>query len=190
MAAIWGSGFPLDEQGNEEPGIEGELIRVGCSGRVLDSRQGPGRWTWTATGDEIEPVTTYYRIEAVGASYIRLPQKLPPDGMFQAAAHVEGVRALAWGGGYWRADAAVKWDVLPPPNDNVEWAFRPSTPRKAHRDIRIPEKGRVLARSPTIMVYPDIVAINGTEYLADGEGSLIYTNVTTGKTLNLTTWFT
>ena len=178
IAAVWSAAFPPDEQGEQNPGIAGELIRVGCSGHVEESRQGPGDWTWTATGDGIEHETMLHRQEATGASYIRLPQRLPPDEAFQADLHIQGIRALAWGGGYWRADTTVGLDDLP------------KIPQKARRDVRSFDKGNVLARSPIRMIYPTIVTINGTEYTADGAGSVIYTNSIAGKTLNLTTLFT
>ena len=57
----------------------------GCSGRVAESRAGPGNWNWkspkrsagtTVTGEPIE----IYRSWATGASYIEMPTALPPDG--------------------------------------------------------------------------------------------------------------
>ena len=57
----------------------------GCSGRVVDSRTGPGNWNWKSPrrsvrmDDEGGPIEIY-RSWATGASYIEMPTVLPPDG--------------------------------------------------------------------------------------------------------------
>ena len=65
----------------------------GCSGRVVDSRTGPGDWSWTSpkrtcqTDYRCDPIEIY-RSWATGASYIEMPTSLPPDG--KVATWLEG----------------------------------------------------------------------------------------------------
>lgn len=78
IAAIWGS----KPRSRSLPGWPAG----GCSGRVVDSRNGPGDWNWRSsrrdvrTGDDDGNPIEIYRSWATGASYIEMPTALPPDG--------------------------------------------------------------------------------------------------------------
>ena len=63
-----------------------------CSGSVSETRMTPGRWTRSWINDHNGPS---------GASYIRLPPRLPPDEYESDWLAAEGMRALVWGGGRW-----------------------------------------------------------------------------------------
>lgn len=142
-----------------------------CSGRVRDSRLGPGWWDWHAMS-RYSASTTW----AAGASYITIPTSLPPDPPTVVSLGIQGILGLVWGGGSWFASPAV------------EKYLSRSHPMK--RDIRSPEKGDVLASSPRRRVYPDLVKINGTDYVSDGvAGEFMYKDSKTEEVRNLTWLF-
>ncbi|KAL8734089.1 MAG: hypothetical protein Q9181_003318 [Wetmoreana brouardii] len=159
IAAVWG-GRPRDDYYRH--GI------AGCSGTLKESGRGPG-------------VFEYEQLFAgvSGASYIRLPQALPPGQNTVSALDIEGILGLVWGGGRWFVSTAA---------DRLLSGGSRSLSRKGRRDIRSPEKGTVYARPPRRAVYPTFITVNGTEYSDGGAGNLIYTDET-GKTLDLPDWF-
>ncbi|KAL8840874.1 MAG: hypothetical protein Q9170_001138 [Blastenia crenularia] len=177
IAAVWDS----DERPHQPPiaGVPDLLARTiqACSGRVEDSRAGPGTWTWDTVdphSDDYFPITF-----ASGASYIRLPEQLPPDPRSNYALSMQGILGLAWGGG--------KWFISPAAKSLLDGRIHSI---KGRRGIRSAVKGDVFARSPVRMVYPAFMKLNGTEYTSDdsGAGGFVYTD-SSGKKLNLTSWF-
>lgn len=83
IAAIW------DERVGSDQSTPFYNRRVGgCSGRVLESRVGPGTWQWfNWQANDIRPA---------GASYISLPRSLPPDQKTINALVIEGLLAMVW----------------------------------------------------------------------------------------------
>lgn len=160
IAAVWGGIHDWED---------GVFVVARCSGILKESRRGPGVWTYQ------EPLN-----DICGASYITLPQSLPPDRNTIRTLDIEGILGLVWGGGKW---------FVSPAADRLLAGGGKSVSRNGRRDIRSPEKGTVYARSPRALVYPTFVTINGTEYSNEGMENLIYTDTTTGSILNLTDWF-
>lgn len=177
IAAVWDS----DERSPQVPtnGAPDLIARTigACSGRVIDSRAGPGTWTW----DTVDPDSNeYFPVTFVsGGSYIRLPEYLPPNPRLNRALSVQGILGLAWGGGKWFASPAA---------ESLLGGRSRSVPR---RDIRSATKGDVYARPPRTLVYPNLMRINGTEYtmtISNAE-EVMYINGDTGRIFNLTDWF-
>ncbi|KAI4170846.1 MAG: hypothetical protein LQ346_008817 [Caloplaca aetnensis] len=146
----------------------------GCSGVVQRSRSGPGDWSWDRDADD-EDGERISGDRVTGASYIRIPQNLHDTSSFSALVY-EGILGLVWGGGRWFVSEAA---------DRLLTGGNKPVPRVG-RDLRLAAKGSVYARSPPRMVHPSVVEINGTEYLAGAEGSMVYVNRDTGATVNLT----
>ena len=157
----------------------------GCGGRVLQTRLGPifpgGRWLFE--WNFFYPGYGYLQqIPAAGASYIRLPQTLPPkvaDGSFDWVG-VTGIRALAYHGGSWIAkrDSGLKrykrGDSPPGPED---WQI--STSRS------ILTGGTVYFTNPPGVRYPDLIEADGKNYTDGGRGDMHYQSGD-GVVLNLT----
>lgn len=167
LAAVWGPRFRF-------PVADPVL---GCSGRTLVSRMGPMRWHWLATPvlGVMPSILGPADHRATGASYITLPQSLPPTPIDISAFDIQGILGLVWGGGKWFQSRNA---------ERLLAGRRSLTPRA----IRSPQRGTVFARSPIRGVYPTLIEINGTEYSDGGTGSLNYRDEA-GKTLNLTDWF-
>lgn len=150
----------------------GTQWRGACSGLVVDSRRGPGWWDWKAErrGQRLENY-------AHGASYITIPEGLPPDANMISALLIQGILGLAWGGG--------KWFVSPAAEKYLERRRHPM-----RRDRQTALTGDVLATSPGRMVYPSYIKMNGREYDADeGAGKFMYKVNKTGEMRNLTKLF-
>ncbi|KAL8720695.1 MAG: hypothetical protein Q9225_002488 [Loekoesia sp. 1 TL-2023] len=144
-----------------------------CSGTVLDSRTGPGTWSW----DRSESFDNDFE-NADGASYISLPKSLPPDPTAISGLVMQGILGFVWGGGKWFASPAA--DRLL--GGRGSW--------KLQRDLRSAAKGNVYARPPRKVIYPTFITINGTEYSSDeAAGNFMYTHHDTGTKLNLTDRF-
>ena len=81
----------------------------------------------------------------------------------------EGLRALVWGGGQWFANQAGA-----------------STLSQVHskRGIVSANKGTAYITAPFRWQYPDLIAVNGTNYTDDGRGDLVYRSED-GMMLNL-----
>ena len=166
IAAIWGPRprFPLS-------------MVTKCSGRVLDSQMGPGTWDWLAArlGRQVPGIIAR---KAEGASYVTLPESLPPPPVEVPALFIQGILGLVWGGGKWFASPAA---------ERLLGGKGHPSPK---RDIRSRDKGTMYARPPKVMVVPTFININGTEYIDGGSGNHMYMDHSTGNTLNLTDWFT
>ncbi|KAL8769213.1 MAG: hypothetical protein Q9209_004714 [Squamulea sp. 1 TL-2023] len=158
IAAVWG-------HRSVAPGPAGHI--EGCSGTVLGSRGGPGRWTWY-----VRNINTRL---AKGASYISLPRNLPPGEAESNWLTAEGMLGLVWGGGRWFTSHMVSTQL-----DSLNL-------RK--RDIRSAKKGQVYARSPPRVVFPSLVRMGDVNYTADAAEEMIYRNDVTGAIVNLTSEF-
>ena len=146
--------------------------RGACSGVIVDSERGPGWWNWRAVrgGRRLEDY-------AHGASYITIPEGLPPATNMISALLVQGILGLAWGGGKCFASPAAE-----------KYLERHSYPMRRNRQSAL--TGDVLATSPGRTVYPSYMKVDGTEYKADeGAGKLMYRVNGTGALRNLTELF-
>ncbi|KAL8789290.1 MAG: hypothetical protein Q9213_001213 [Squamulea squamosa] len=158
IAAVWG-------HRSVGPGPVGHV--EGCSGTVLGSRGGPGRWNWY-----VRHINTRM---AKGASYISLPKALPPEEAESNWLDAEGMLGLVWGGGKWFTSKAVSTQLG---SLNV---------RK--RDIRSAKKGQVYARPPPRVVFPSLLRVGDVNYTADAAEEMMYRNDVTGAIVNLTSEF-
>lgn len=168
VAALWGSRRRTDWQ-----------IYAECSGRVVDSRTGPGDWRW----HRWQEGRAYDSPSIHGASYITLPRALPPDGKAKAWMAVEGLLGLAWGSGEWFINEAAKGALA---GGGV--GSGSGGRRRVRRDLRLAEKGTVYARPPLRAVFPDVVELGGERYVGDREKGVIYTG-SAGSSINLTEVF-
>ncbi|KAL9576819.1 MAG: hypothetical protein Q9212_006792, partial [Teloschistes hypoglaucus] len=142
-----------------------------CSGVVLQRGTTPGTWDyqWAHSHPDV------YSFGPSGASFIRLPPKLPPGQVEADWLNVEGMRALVWGGGKWIASGAS--GSLGPRSDDDDGAemmmmkmMRP----QISRNRALYRGGRFWASSPPRMRFPDLVTVNGTVYSAVGSNGTIY----------------
>lgn len=164
FAAIWRERY-VD---NVAPDGDQVLPILGCSGRVMETRQGPGTWIWTP--GPLDDVAS-----SEGASFFRIPAKLPPDPSTNKWMMVEGLVGLAWGGGNWFISEKAK---------RVLGGGR----MKGRRDIRSKEKGNMWARAPMRECFPKWIDVNGTRYEDEGTEGKVYKGGS-GEMLNTTTWF-
>ncbi|KAL8947604.1 MAG: hypothetical protein Q9222_006130 [Ikaeria aurantiellina] len=168
IAAVWRGG-----NGNI-PGVNHDAV-TGCSGQLLASRQGPGTWLWLQIA-----MPTASRYPAEGASYIAIPQNLPPDPKTSRWLASEGVLGLIWGGGRWFASPSAQTFLESKGMVSVQAKFR--------RDIRSDDMANAYARPPARTMYPTLVDVNGTQYTTSEVGDFFYTS-SAGTALNLTDWF-
>ncbi|KAL8738399.1 MAG: hypothetical protein Q9181_000821 [Wetmoreana brouardii] len=122
-------------------------------------RTGSWRYEWAYSNNS--------RYGPSGASYIRLPPRLPPDQTEVDWLNVEGMRALVWGGGNWftgassglslRKRAATQW---PGPQISKNRGFY--------------KGGSFYATSPPMMRSPDFITANGTRFTAGGTDGSVY----------------
>ncbi|KAL9007538.1 MAG: hypothetical protein Q9173_007217, partial [Seirophora scorigena] len=82
IAAVWGPRHPGD--------VDHSHWAHACANVVLDSRPGPGAWTW-ASSHQGRPAQ---EVRASGASYIVVPKHLPPDEKASAWMAAEGMLAM------------------------------------------------------------------------------------------------
>ena len=171
IAAVWG-----DNHRATDRGVNSSPTRArGCSGPLLASRPGPSGWLWRQPATDRRP--------AEGASYISLPQALPPKSEISRWLAWQGVLGLEWsGGGTWFADAEAERLIRSDSSISVG--------AKRRRAILSANRGTVAARPPLIEEFPSSLEINGTQYLKhdDHGGGFLYGNPG-GGVLNLTTWF-
>ncbi|KAL8771266.1 MAG: hypothetical protein Q9209_003171 [Squamulea sp. 1 TL-2023] len=152
-------------------------IAHSCSGIPFRSKLGGPSWRYHWFGLDQADST-----RAAGASYIRLPPKVPPDPNEVNWLGVEGMKGLVWGGGHWFANQAgyprgvsgfmVQRQNYEPPGPQISRSR--SVLRGGNFYATMPSKGR----------YIDWVTINGTNYTHNGEGDLFYTNAA-GRVLDL-----
>ncbi|KAL8669793.1 MAG: hypothetical protein Q9168_005627 [Polycauliona sp. 1 TL-2023] len=157
IAAVWQHSDPVARPMNGND----------CSTRILKTGHGPGAFSYAPVGFNEEPG---------GGSYISVGQmKLPPGTSTASALLIQGIFGLVWGGGQWfGSDAAA-----------AKYGIGGGFKSKAKRGIVSPDKGRVFAQSPARWVDPDVIQINGTEYLKSGDQDLVYRDGH-GVALNLT----
>lgn len=171
IAVVWESRSTLS--------VTGDWRRVtACSGRSLDSRQGPGSWLRAHRPFQEEPIT--------GASYITLPTTLPPEDGANAWMTMEGLLALAWGGGTWSASAAAQELMR-----DVHYGPQPKSQARWRRHIRSKARGSLYARGPIRNIMPDRVEFgNGTILTGDkGRGKGMFVDSGTGGMINFTELF-
>ncbi|KAI4110699.1 MAG: hypothetical protein LQ338_008367 [Usnochroma carphineum] len=135
-----------------------------CLGSILESRATPGSWSYYSLVSLIG-----FGNEPCGASYIRLPPRLPPDEMEVDWLGVEGMKALVWGGGRWFSGAKSKRGVLggrqtvSSYDKTVQW---PGPQISKNRAFYM--GGSFTATSPPRARFPNLTTVNGTQYHADG----------------------
>ncbi|KAL8952536.1 MAG: hypothetical protein Q9222_001566 [Ikaeria aurantiellina] len=167
IAAVWQLRADLSQQQNNGKD---------CSGRVADTRPGPGNWRWESRGSLITAE------RATGGSFITLPRSLPPDDTAQSWMRVEGLLALAWGGRRWFASPSVE-RLLVGSNGGGAGGGIPRS--RTRRDIRSDDKGTLHARSPAREVLPDWIEWNKTEFTKLHDENFLYTD-SSGGIANLT----
>lgn len=146
-----------------------------CSGQVMMTHSLPGSWRYQwIHGPVILDVPS-------GASFIRLPPRLPPDQSESDWLSVEGIRALVWGGGKWFGPASTTSS-----GPRRRTPVRQSRPQISHNHA-VFRGGSFYATPPPKLRFPDRASINGTHYTAmTGTNGLIYQDAG-GNRLNLTT---
>ncbi|KAL9033795.1 MAG: hypothetical protein Q9180_005759, partial [Flavoplaca navasiana] len=165
-------------QSRRERSPSGPLIlHDECSGRVVDSRPGPGAWRWhrRREGAEFDSPGIH------GASYVTLPRTLPPDGKAKVWMAVEGLLGLAWGDGDWFVNERVKSALMGSGGGFSGF--------KAKREIRSEKKGRVHSGRPRRRVHPDVLEFWGTRYTEDDGGQGVMYSDGAGNSLNMTKLF-
>ena len=141
-----------------------------CAHVVLGSRSGPGSWTWQS-----DEQGTGAEIAATGASYIRVPKSLPPNPTTSLWLQTEGMLALIWGGGSWFASEGAK----------ARWGRGVRPRSRLRREHSWAEKGKLWAKSPPRMAFPDVVEVEGEVYRGNGSGDMMFTD-SRGAKVNLT----
>ena len=106
---------------------------------------------------------------------------MPSDPSINPWLEMEGILGLSWGGTKWFTSNAAKRSL----------GGGTSLPGgKLRRGMHSSLTGDVYVQPPSRNVYPARITMNGTEYTAaEGAGDLMYTEVSTGKLLNLTNLF-
>ncbi|KAL8690549.1 MAG: hypothetical protein Q9218_004026 [Villophora microphyllina] len=149
----------------------------GCSGQAMFTHawSSPGTWRYQWVHGPLA-------LEAPsGASYIRLPPRLPPDQTKSNWLSVEGMRALAWGGGKWFAATSTS-SSGPYRRTPIR---QPGPPISHNRGVF--RGGTFYATAPPKLRFPDRASINGSQYIAEtGTDGLIYRGAD-GTRLNFTT---
>ncbi|KAL8751020.1 MAG: hypothetical protein Q9199_006701 [Rusavskia elegans] len=154
IAAVWQRTGPVSRPRNGND----------CSTRILRTGHGPGEFSFTSEERAQEPG---------GGSYISIGQmKLPPGASTASALLIQGILGLVWGGGQWFGTAAAQKKF-----------GSGGLKSKVKGGIISGNKGTVYAQPPMRWVDPDLVRINGTEYLKS-VGHLVYKD-DDGVTLNL-----
>ncbi|KAI4272299.1 MAG: hypothetical protein LQ337_005377 [Flavoplaca oasis] len=143
---------------------------TGCSGLLLESRNGPGEWYWH------ERLWT----TAYGASYITLPESVPPDGATAKWLTVESLLGLAWGGGKWFASEAAKAYLERVAGGGAQGL----SGGLVRRGIRSANKGQAYIGRPRRAVLPDVIEIGGQRFTGGGT-TPVYQNGA-GTLVNLT----
>lgn len=84
---------------------------------------------------------------------------------------------MVWGdgGAAWFANEGAR----------ARWGSGVKPRSQRRRDIRSAEKGKLWARSPPRVVFPDVVEIGGEVYRGNGSGDMMFTDSRGGK-VNLT----
>ncbi|KAL8640239.1 MAG: hypothetical protein Q9228_002814 [Teloschistes exilis] len=118
----------------------------GCSGVPSYTTVGPG------TVRRLNSDIPYSKF--TGASYVRLPPRLPPDEKASAWLSAEGMLGLVWGDGSW---LAAGWSGI-----------------KKKRGIISSQHGTAYCRPPLRGTYPDAVTVGSVEYRKSNSSQLEY----------------
>ncbi|KAG7005808.1 hypothetical protein G7Y79_00017g041900 [Physcia stellaris] len=98
-----------------------------------------------------------------GASYILLPKTLPPTGSSSLWLGAEGLLALAWGGGKWVSERGR----------NAGLTGLGGLRRRSMN----PNEATAYLAPPAWWRYPDVITINGTDYLSSNTSALDYHDI-------------
>ena len=180
IAAIWGK---IHRDPNPDPDFHGahemSTTTPGCSQSLILIAHGPAAARYHESwldGDEIN-----YCFE--GVSYIRLPasSELPHDRMSSEALTAQGILGLVWPQRLklpslidtWISDAAIGRLVTPAGQMRKRHAL--DTNSSTRRPSKLP--GRAYIGPPPRRRFPDMVKVNGTEYLSGNTSELRYVSV-------------
>ena len=156
IAAVWGAG---DRWRHDT------TVYRGCTLMPIATQNGPGPFVYSwfhGPGG------------STGASFIRLPKRLPVEPFEQTWLQAEGMRGLVWGGGTWFSQKGV-----PGFSSN----FIPKM--RMRRAVKSSQRGTAYAEAPLVERYANMITINGTTYNDNGLGRLVYRSPS-GAILNLT----
>ncbi|CAO1604314.1 hypothetical protein XANCAGTX0491_007873 [Xanthoria calcicola] len=156
-----------------------QIDHTDCSGRVVDSRNGPGDWQW----DRGREGRVYGSPSIHGASYITMPRALPPDGKAKVWMAVEGLLGLAWGSGEWFVDEAAQKAFAG--GSGVSGSGGVGGRSLKRGIVRAEKTAQAYARPPLRAVFPDVVELGGKRYVGNGDDGVMYTDAT-GVSINLT----
>ena len=150
---------------------------LGCYGTPKETHWGGGDWVYDIPqGDADEKLS--------GANYIKMPTNLPAEGSQSPWMEAEGILGMVWGRGQWwagdsgtAAAQTARANLLAEASKALQGPF-PFRRRKGRRNwdanIRSENKGVVFCKEPDKATWADTIVVNGTEYVAQGAGSVIY----------------
>ncbi|KAL8803013.1 MAG: hypothetical protein Q9182_003439 [Xanthomendoza sp. 2 TL-2023] len=151
----------------------------GCSGIPFRSQVGGPTWNykWANRNPFLE---SQGEARAAGASYLRLPPKLPPDPTEVNWLGVEGIKGLVWGGGKWFASEPGQTHA------GLVWKRQSGSPPASQisRNKSVLKGGTFYAVPPPRGRYIDWITINGTNYTSNVADDLKYRSEA-GRVLNL-----
>ncbi|KAL8935302.1 MAG: hypothetical protein Q9211_004766 [Gyalolechia sp. 1 TL-2023] len=137
----------------------------GCSG--LPFRTHVGGTSWTYRWGNANPFSDGEASARVaGASYLRLPPKLPPDEEESIWLGIEGLKAFVWGGGKWFANAegypSGAANFLPKRQEVKSNVSFPAPQISKNRSLF--QGGTFLAQESEKRRWVDWIEINGTRF--------------------------
>jgi len=146
----------------------------GCKGTPAGTSIGPGNWRFPAEGAP-EMILT-------GASYLKIPTKIPAGREHAPLMEAQGVLGLLTGGGGWVSSLAsdrLRQQILKAASSLGGSALQFSPRRRSEikrRGIISRDKGIVFTQPPPGVQWPDLITVNGTNYREESVGSPIYRN--------------
>ncbi|KAI4188974.1 MAG: hypothetical protein L6R41_001783 [Letrouitia leprolyta] len=163
----------------------------GCSGLPFRSFMGAPSWTyqWSNPNPFVDGETS---ARVAGASYLRLPPKLPPDKIESVWLGIEGLKGFVWGGGKWFADAEgypSSGSFLP---KRQEVTSNVSFPRpQISKNKSLFGGGTFFAKESEMGRWVDWVEINGTRFdlveREDMNGTILRYGDSTGTKIDIST---
>ena len=159
---------------------------AGCSGTPVATHaialpSQPDHWRYPTFGDS--------DVMLSGASYIRVPQTLPKDGDAASWLEAEGILGLVTGGGKYISKKVGSPLLQQAAAEALRLWGGGGSHKFRRRDIRagfnMGHEGVVYAQPPGVSVWPDLITLNGTEYVEESPGSPIYKSAG-GEVLNMT----
>ncbi|KAL8811854.1 MAG: hypothetical protein Q9223_001393 [Gallowayella weberi] len=150
----------------------------GCSGIPFRSQVGGPTWNYKWANTSPFSVSQG-EARAAGASYLRLPPKLPPDPTEVNWLGVEGIKGLVWGGGRWfSSEAGQRHAGL--------WKRQTGSPPASQisKNKSVLKGGTFYAVPPPRARYIDWITINGTNYTSNVADDLKYRSEA-GRVLDL-----